>query len=245
MRNSYREFFCGGCEDVVRTCTECDRGQQYCPEHSFASRRPEAKRAAGRRYAQTPDGKWHAARRQARRREKLRLRALAVLLRLLMLLAALKAGDASLQRGELSVTDLPPRCSATDSPQQGGVGAEERCVPRVGNAGEPRHQPASATTSPFASDLPPEPEPKQPVLQIVTHTGSDLVSPSSKITLEDIHRVLTSGAGRSSGAESQDSESPQPGPDFVRCSFCGRWCGPWTRFGPLGRSHPVLRRKPG
>jgi hypothetical protein len=249
VRDSYREFFCGECEDVVRTCTECDRGQQYCPEHSFALRSLEAMRAAGRRYAQTPDGKWHAARRQARRRKRLRLRVLAAFLQLLMLLAELKAGDESLRGCTPSGTDLPPPCSATDSdsPRPGSIGAGGPCVPRVGNAGEHHHQPSSGTTSPVASDPAPESKAELHGLRIVTHTGSDLATPTSKITIEDVHRVLASGAGRSSGAKSQDQEPEphQPGSDFVRCSFCGRWCGPLTRFGFLGRSQPVLRRKPG
>lgn len=71
MCPDYRRFECARCQTSVAICPRCDSGQRYCSLCSHQARR-ESVREAGRRYQQTPRGRYRGAQRQARYRERQR-----------------------------------------------------------------------------------------------------------------------------------------------------------------------------
>jgi hypothetical protein len=66
MREDYRLFACGGCQQLVAVCSHCDRGQVYCGSRCSAQARCRSLRGAGRRYQATDRGRRRHAARQAR-----------------------------------------------------------------------------------------------------------------------------------------------------------------------------------
>lgn len=70
MRQDYRQFDCARCQDPVRICSHCDRGQRYCARGCAEEARRESVRAAGRRYRTTFRGRQLGAARQAKFRQR-------------------------------------------------------------------------------------------------------------------------------------------------------------------------------
>lgn len=69
MEENARLYNCLLCHQQVCICPLCDRGNVYCsPCASIA--RIQARRAAGRRYQNTPQGKLNHAKRQKKYRER-------------------------------------------------------------------------------------------------------------------------------------------------------------------------------
>jgi len=67
-----RFFNCASCRRLVVICSNCDRGNWYCPACA-PEVRAERVREAGRRYQSTPRGKMMHARRQQRYRQRQKL----------------------------------------------------------------------------------------------------------------------------------------------------------------------------
>ena len=68
--SSYRLYNCACCEQQVRICRKCDRGNQYCAAQCAAQRRRESVRRAGIRYQGSRRGAHRHAARQRRWRER-------------------------------------------------------------------------------------------------------------------------------------------------------------------------------
>ncbi len=69
-RPDCRRFVCDRCRAAVYICSWCDRGHRYCSRQCSSAARSESRRAAGRLYQATPNGRRNHASRQAAYRDR-------------------------------------------------------------------------------------------------------------------------------------------------------------------------------
>lgn len=239
-REGYREFRCGRpeCGRWVQICSRCDRGNRYCGPRCARAARRESQRKSQLKYEQKLKAKLLRAARQKRYRARL----------------ALAAASRQPEPDEElpAVTERDPEDPA---PSQGGSAADQeeeaQDAARWALAAAPR-QPEPEEELPAVAERDPEcPAPSQGGSAADQEETQDAAVTSDSVSSErvDPHSVTHQGSlGSAYVSQWRASRVASLGPGLfpVRCCFCGAWCRPERRRGPLrGRKRRRLPPFPG